>query len=137
MFGLFLFLIMLNIEYFPFLMDSPASTCYPDKVSNFVTIRFCNCSKTQNATKCRENYKICTFLMNREWNYHTKNRQEDKICTFLMNREWNYYTDNRQEDNKCTFLMNRSWNYHTENRQEELEDIKGATYITVLFQEKI
>jgi hypothetical protein len=75
--------------------------------------------------------------MNREWNYHTKNRQEDKICTFLMNREWNYYTDNRQEDNKCTFLMNRSWNYHTENRQEELEDIKGATYITVLFQEKI
>ena len=67
-------------------------------------------------TTCRENYKICTFVMNREWNYHTENRQEDKICTFLMNREWNY---------------------HTENRQEEFEDTKGATYITVLFQEKI
>jgi hypothetical protein len=54
-----------------------------------------------------------------------------------MNRSWNYHTENRQEDKICTFLMHREWNYHTENRQEEFEDTKGATYITVLFQEKI
>ena len=83
------------MEYFPFLMDSPASTLCQVKVSNFVTIRFCNCSKTQNDIKCRENYKICTLYVN----YHTENRQEDKICTL--------YTENRQEDKICTFLMNR------------------------------
>ena len=70
---------MLYMEYFHFLMDSPASTFCQVKVSNFVTIRFCNCSKTQNVIKCRENYKICTL--------YTENRQEDKICTFLLNRE--------------------------------------------------